>query len=193
MADLTNDSAETLGFAEAISKNYTQPISELLDLHGFCPATPAYFVGSDLAIFNGVFDAATAMEFIKNRSPIGYAPFKDFVAGEYLFRKAYVDFVFEPADGADAQLSLTEATIIADVPDRRETNTATITVAASGVAVTFANAFTAAPRVVVTPIGSTALIPVLTAAPTTTGFTVKLYDNNGTAVTGTVIWTAQGY
>ena len=104
-----------------------------------------------------------------------------------------MDFVFTPIDGADGQLSLTQATVIADVPDKTETNTATITVAASGATVSFSTTFVVAPKVILTPIGATAQTAVLTATPTTTGFTAKLFDSNGTAVTGTFFWTAIGY
>lgn len=193
MADLTNDSDETLDFAEGFGNEYVQPFAEALAVETFYPATP-YFIGSDLGVYSGAMDDAAVAEFLRTRSPLGYAPFRDFVAGEYKFQKAYVEFEFQPADGADAQLSMTAASIIADVPDKSETNVATITTAATGVTVTFATAFSVAPKVVVTPVSAGApLVPMLTATPTTTGFTVKLYDLSGNAVTGTVIWTAIGY
>lgn len=193
MTDFSNNSAETLGFAEGFSNGAAQAFDEALDFNTFYPATP-YFVGSDLGVYSGAMTEAEAAEFIRTRSPLGYSPFRDFVAGEYQFQKAYVNFVFKPIDGADAQIALTAAKITADVPDKSETNTATVTVAASGITVAFASTFAAAPKVVVTPISSGApVIPVLTIAPTTAGFTVKLFDLSGTAVTGTFIWTAIGY
>lgn len=193
MADLTNTSAETLGFSEVSSKGIAQSFAEAIELHTFLPATP-YFWGADLGVYNEAMSSTAVVEFMRARGPIGYSRFRDFVAGEYKFRRAYVDFVFKPLDGADARLSLVEAKIYADVPDRSETDAGTVTNAASGLSVTFTSPFAAAPKVTVTPIsGTTPIVAVLTAAPTTTGFTVKLFDLSGTAVTGSFIWTAMGY
>lgn len=193
MADLTNDSAEAFGFAEGLSNGAGQGFAEALGLAAFYPATP-YYIGSDFGIYNEAMDGAAVEEFMRTRSPLGYGPFRDFVAGEYQFRRAYVDFAFLPIDGADAQLSLAAAHIYADVPDKSETNTGTITNAATGLTVSFTTTFSAAPKVTVTPISSSApLIPVLTAEPTTSSFTVKLFDLSGTAVTGSFIWSALGY
>lgn len=193
MADLTNNSAETLDFAEAYPKAIGQAFAEAVDLNSFYPATP-YFIGSDLGVYNVAMSASEVAEFMRSRAPLGYSPFRDFVAGEYRFQKAYVSFTFKPLDGADAQLTLLSATVNADVPDKIETNSATVTNASTGISITFATAFSAAPRVTVTPISSTTpVIAVLTASPTSTGFTVKLFDLSGTAVTGSFIWTAVGY
>ena len=193
MADLENISAETLDFAEAAPKAVSQAIAEAVELHTFYPATP-HFIGSDLGVYNAALEEEQVAEFIRSRSPLGFSPFRDFVAGEYRFRRAYVSFTFRPLDGADAQITLTDANVFADVPDRVETDSATITVAASGITITFAQPFSVAPKVTVTPISSTVpLVPVLTAAPSTGSFTVKLFDLSGTAVTGSFIWTAVGY
>lgn len=193
MTDYTNDSAETLGFAEVFSNGAGQAFAEALDLHTFYPATP-FHIGSDLGIYTGAMSPASVAEFIRTRAPLGYSPFRDFVAGEYKFQKAYINFAFEPLDGADAQIAMTAAKITADVPDKAETNVSTVTVASTGITIAFSTAFAVAPKVTVTPITSgSPIIPVLTIAPTTAGFTVKLFDLAGAAVTGTFIWTAIGY
>lgn len=193
MADLVNISAEALGIGEVSSRDFSQNFSEAIELHAFYPATP-YVIVSDLGIYNAVMSRAAVEEFVRSRAPIGYSPFRDFVAGEYKFQRAYVNFMFKPLDGADAQLSLVEAKITADVPDKTETNTGTVTNAAAGLAVTFTVGFAIPPRVVVTPIsGATPIVAVLTAQPTSTGFTVKLFDLSGAAVTGSFFWTARGY
>lgn len=193
MADLTNDSAESLGFSEGLSNSMAQAFAEGLQLHAFCPATP-YYIGGDFGVYTGALDEAAVAEFIRSRSPLGYSPFRDFVAGEYKFQKAYVDFVFRPIDGADAQLSLSEAAIYADAPDRSETDIATITNASTGISITFSPAFATAPKVTLTPIASgSPVVAVLTATPTASGFTAKLFNLSGTAVTGSLIWSATGY
>lgn len=192
MADLVNNSAETLGFSEARTSGMGQALAESLGFLPFYPATP-YHIGGDFAVYNAAVAAVDAMDFIVDRGPLGYSHFRDFVAGEYQFRRAYLDFVFTPIDGADAQLTLGTATVYADVPDKSESGSGVISSAGSGLAVSFTTGFAVAPNVTVTGIGTGAVIAVLTAAPTATGFTVKLFDTSGTAVTGTVIWTAIGY
>lgn len=192
MADLENISNETLGFSPAAGAGVAQAFAESFAVRAFYPATP-YFLGADLGVYSTARDRDQALEFIRSRSPIGYAPFRDFVASEYKFRRAYVQFLFAPLDGSDAQLSLDAARVFADVPDRRENDQGTVTNAATGLSVTFARAFSAAPKVTITPISATPVIAVLTAAATTTGFTVKLYDLSGNAVTGSFFWTASGY
>lgn len=193
MADLVNISSETLDFAAAPSKGVSQAIAEALELHSFCPATP-YFIGSDLGVYSSAMSESEVAEFIRTRAPLGYSPFRDFVAGEYRFQKAYVNFVFRPLDASDAQITLSAAEIFADVPDKIETDTATVTNASTGISVTFSTTFAAAPRVTITPVSSVdPVVAVLTAAPTISGFTAKLFDLSGTEVTGTFIWTAAGY
>ena len=193
MADLVNNSDETLGVGEGLVKGLSQAFSESVELHSFQRATP-YMAASDLGIYNVAMSRTAVEEFIRSRAPIGYSPFRDFVAGEYKFQKAYINFLYKPLDGADAQLSLAEAKITADVPDKTETNAGTVTNAATGLSVTFTVGFAIPPRVVVTPIsGTTPIVAVLSTQPTTTGFTVKLFDLSGTAVTGSFFWTARGY
>lgn len=193
MADLTNTSAETLAFSEVGSKGIGQSFSEAIELHTFQTANP-YFFGADLGIYSEAMTSTAVAEFMRSRGPIGYSRFRDFVAGEYKFQRALVDFVFKPLDGADARLSLVEASIYADVPDRSETDAGTVTNATTGLSVTFSAPFSQPPKVTVTPVSAaTPVVAVLTASPTTTGFTVKLYNLSGTAVTGSFIWTALGY
>lgn len=192
MADLVNSSSETLGFAEARGSDVSQALAEALGWLPFYPATPYHGAG-DFGAYNAPVADGEASDFITYRGPLGYSRFRNFVPGEYQFRRAYIDFVFTPVDDADAQLTLSAATIYADVPDKVESGSGTITVAATGLVVTFASAFATPPNVTVNGIGSTAVIAVLTAAPTTGGFTVKLFNTSGVAVTGTVLWTAIGY
>jgi hypothetical protein len=192
MTDHLNNSDETLAFSGALAKGASKVFAESLSLHGFQPAS-AYSYAADLGIYDVALNADEVAEFIRTRSPIGYSPFRDFVASEYKFEKAYVQFQFRPLDGADAQLSLDQAHIFADVPDRAENALAEITNASTGLAVTFSRAFAATPKVTVTPVSTTPVIAVLTVAPTTTGFTVKLFDLTGGAVTGSFFWTALGY
>lgn len=192
MANLVNTSNETLGFTEVGSKGMSQPFAEAISLHTFYPASP-FFRAADLGLYSAPMSAEAVEEFIRTRAPIGFSPFREFVASEYKFQQAYVQFVFKPLDGSDAQLSLTTANVKADVPDRFENDTGTVTNASSGLTITFTRAFVTAPKVTVTPVSTSAVIAVLTATPTTTGFTVKLFNTSGTAITGSFFWTASGY
>lgn len=185
-------SAETFGFSDAIENGLDGIHDEGFQFRDWVVSTQHSIMG-DLAIYDEYFNPNEAEDFMLNRPPVGYTYFADFDAGTIKFQYAFVNFVFEPKNSIDATLSLTGAVIYADLPDKVESNTATVTVAATGVSVTFTKTFHVAPDVVITPIGSSAISVALTAAPSTTGFTAKMYDSAGTAITGTFIWTAVGY
>jgi hypothetical protein len=192
MVAYLNISGETLGFAEALGNGFTQELAEALGLYGFSNATPALNV-ADLGIYNTAWEAQKVKNFLRNRGPIGYSRFTDLVPGDFKFTKAYIDFMFTSLEATDSQISLTEAKVVADVPDIIESGTATISVAANGAAITFSKTFHIVPRVVITPVSAAHAVPTITTGPSTTGFTAKLFNTAGTAITGTFIWTAVGY
>lgn len=152
-------------------------------------------VVSDVEIRSGVFTRADFAAYAPTKSPVGYQPFKEFVPADYEFQTAIVRLVFK-TDDSNLLLSAVASTVRVDVPDVVEVGNATITNAATGVAVTFTRAFSVPPEVTVQQKGGATLaIPQITAGPTTTGFTVKLFDaaNPTTAVTGTITFSALGY
>ncbi|MCY1295701.1 hypothetical protein D9M70_450530 [compost metagenome] len=81
-----------------------------------------------------------------------------------------------------------------DVPDRFERGSVTILDANAGVHIEFAKPFYVAPEVTCTLKGGTVIaVPRVLDGTTTDGFTVTLQLTDGTKVTGTVSWIAQGY
>ena len=77
-----------------------------------------------------------------------------------------------------------------DKPARSESGTGAA-VLVTGTTFTYQQAFVNAPVPTVTPIGSSAIIAVVSAY-STTGFTVKLYNTSGTEISGTINWISTG-
>jgi len=65
------------------------------------------------------------------------------------------------------------------------------TIAVSGTSFTFTDRFHATPKITITPISATAVLPIITAQ-STTGFTVKVFDTVPADVGGVVNWSAEG-
>ncbi len=82
--------------------------------------------------------------------------------------------------------------IDADLPDIDENGTDTVSVAADGKAVTFTKTYHEAPLVNINITSGDAYAYKFSVNPTITGFTVKLYQLNGTAVTGDFSWSSHG-
>ena len=192
MAKLVNKLAETFSMTDAQKRDFALGVDETVRVRDFVTSMP-YAILGDLGIYDTAMTLQNFRAFAKNRSPIGFSPFRDFVPGEYRFRRAVIDYVFSPLDTGDAVITLTEAKVYADIPDLIESGTATITVAASGITVVFARAFKFAPRVTITPIGAAMATVVLSAAPTLIDFNAKMYNQAGVAIAGSFIWTAMGY
>ncbi len=80
-----------------------------------------------------------------------------------------------------------------DVPDIDEYGSSSVTNASTGKAITFAKTFHAVPKVTVIPTSGTAVYYKFSVNPTTTGFTVKLYDIAQTSVLCTFDYKVKGY
>lgn len=77
-----------------------------------------------------------------------------------------------------------------DVAEQSESGSG-VTIPASGLSITFNNAFHNAPSIQITVAGGAALIATYTGA-SGTGFTAHVYNTSGTEVGGTINWTATG-
>ena len=80
----------------------------------------------------------------------------------------------------------------ADLPDVDEVGSGEVTVAADGCEITFTKEFHDSPSVNIDILSGDGFLHKFTVTPTTTGFTVKLYDLSGTAKTGTFKYHAHG-
>jgi len=80
----------------------------------------------------------------------------------------------------------------ADLPDVDEFGAGEVTVAADGCEITFTKTFHEAPSVNIDILDGDAYVHKFSSAPSTTGFTVKLYELDGTAATGNFRYHAHG-
>jgi hypothetical protein len=124
--------------------------------------------------------------------PPGYTDFRDFIQGDYTYRRALFRAVLNSRNSDRGFIDALRVTV--DVPDVFDRGTTQITDAAAGAAIYFSRSFRVAPEVTMTHKGGTAVaIPRLLGAVTTTGFTAVLENSSGTRVTGSFTWIAQGY
>jgi len=124
--------------------------------------------------------------------PPGYTDFRDFIQGDYTYRRALFRAVLNSRNSDRGYIDGLRVTV--DVPDIFDRGTTQITDAAAGAAIYFSRSFRVAPEVTMTHKGGTAVaIPRLLGAVTTTGFTAVLENSSGTRVTGSFTWIAQGY
>jgi hypothetical protein len=147
----------------------------------------------DFATYTTEMDAAGFIAFVTQRRPLGAYPWQPLIPADYGFQTAFVRLTVDVGDrGQD--VFVTDAKLRVDVPDILDSGS--VAVSAGGTAVTFARTFNSAPAVsVIQTGGAVTAVPRITAGPTTTGFTVFLYDaaNPATAVAGTINFNAKGY
>ena len=124
--------------------------------------------------------------------PPGYTDFRDFIQGDYTYRRALFRAILNSRNSDRAFIDALRVTV--DVPDIFDRGTAQITDPAAGASIYFSRSFRVAPEVTMTHKGGTAVaIPRLLGAVTTTGFTAVLENSSGTRLTGSFTWIAQGY
>jgi hypothetical protein len=124
--------------------------------------------------------------------PPGYTDFRDFIQGDYTYRRALFRAILNSRNSDRAFIDALRVTV--DVPDIFDRGTAQITDPAAGASIYFSRSFRVAPEVTMTHKGGSAVaIPRLLGAVTTTGFTAVLENSSGTRVSGSFTWIAQGY
>ena len=124
--------------------------------------------------------------------PPGYTDFRDFIQGDYTYRRALFRAILNSRNSDRAFIDALRVTV--DVPDIFDRGTAQITDPAAGASIYFSRSFRVAPEVTMTHKGGTTVaIPRLLGAVTTTGFTAVLENSSGTRVAGSFTWIAQGY
>ena len=147
---------------------------------------------SDIKIKNTNLSTDTFNCIVDRCSMPGYAPFVNFLVGDY----EYTDAIFKiRSTSADTNRGvMTGLTVDVDVPDIIQKGTATIVTAGSGIAVTYGTVFSVAPELVTAfKSGSAVAIPEVISQ-SNTGFTVKLWNpTTSTYITGSVTWAAHGY
>jgi predicted phage tail protein len=111
--------------------------------------------------------------------------------GDYKCRYFQLRMTMTRADVGQA-LECSQFDYFADLPDVDDFGTATVSTAADGIAVTFNKTYHQIPSVNVDILSGDGFLHKFSVVPSTTGFTVKLYDLSGTAKTGDIRWAAHG-
>lgn len=127
-------------------------------------------------------------EFKKLETPVGFAPFRDFVIGDYSYQEAIFRMILQGPVTSGRPLA-TDWTLNVDVPDISDRGTCTIP--AAGARVKFAKRFYAVPEVHVAVRGGLGATPEYEVD--VEGFTVVLRKADGTTVEGVISWQANGY
>ncbi len=127
--------------------------------------------------------------FLNLNSPVGYTPFTKFVPGELEYQKALIALVLTgPLTTGRPQITNWQLTV--DVPDQRDSGTCAIP--AANTFVPFNVRFFVPPEVLVQLRGGSTGTPDITRI-TDEGFYVQIQDSDGQLVTGTIVWSADGY
>ena len=190
MPDFANESVEAISIAEVVAKHMKVANAESVEVLNFL-AKGSNGVFGDMAITNTAMSAAEFEDFFRDRSPIGFSPFKDLVPGELTYQTGYLMFVFEPETGVTAVLSAQGVVFNADVPDLLDSGN--YSVLAAGSTINFNRTFAVAPNLSIVPLLATAATVTITSAPSATSFSVKVFNAAGTAIACDIHWTAVGY
>jgi hypothetical protein len=150
-------------------------------------------VFGDVVVRNTALTEDLFRQITSARAPVGFDPFKPFLPGDYLFQTAIINATTEPADGLNETVSIQTFKTTTDVQDLSDRSTESVP--SGGKTITFGQAFTVVPEVIVQQTGGlVTAIPVVSAI-TTTSFFVRLFDaaSPATGVAGTISWSATGY
>lgn len=153
MPDLLWESAETIQISGSYPSHLNSRTDETIAIADF-DAKGSNGVFGDMAINNTAMSAAEFEDFIRDRSPIGFSPFKDLVPGELTYQTGYLMFVFEPETGVNAVLSAQGVVFNADVPDLLDSGNSSVL--AAGSTINFNRTFAVAPKLSIVPLLATA-------------------------------------
>lgn len=149
-------------------------------------------VVSDMLIAASALSKETFDGMFKTGQPPGYTPFRDFMPGDYSYRRALFRAILETTSADRAYIEALRVTV--DVPDVLDRGTGHITDPAAGIAVSFTRSFNVPPEVTLTHKGGTRVAIARLKGPVNTkGFSAMLEDLNGNLLAGSFTWVAQGY
>jgi hypothetical protein len=122
---------------------------------------------------------------------ITWSAWEDWISADYSCRYFQIQATLT-RDSLSTSLLWSEFIIKVDIPDVDETGDGEVTVAATGDEITFTKTFHEPPVVNINITSGTGYAVKFSVNPSITGFTVKLYQLDGTAVIGTFTWSAHG-
>ncbi|HNX82486.1 MAG TPA: phage tail protein [Candidatus Omnitrophota bacterium] len=120
-----------------------------------------------------------------------WSAWRDWQAGDYKCRYFQIEMTMTRSDTSKT-IQCSALDYYADLPDVDEKGTGTVSNASTGLAVTLAKTFHEAPSVNIDILSGDGYVHKFSVVPSTTGFTVKLYKLDGTAVTGDFSYHAHG-
>lgn len=149
-------------------------------------------VVSDMLIAASALSDDSFETLFNSGQPPGYTQFRDFMPGDYTYRRALFRAILETSSADRAYIEALRVTV--DVPDVLDRGTAHITDPSMGITVSFTRTFNQPPEVTLTHKGGTrAAIARLKGPVSIQGFSAVLEDLNGHLLTGSFTWVAQGY
>lgn len=153
--------------------------------------TEAVFGNAELR--TSLYSYAEFVDAARLRAPAGYLPWRNFLDGDYSYQHALVWARLAATSDATGDITLNELWTFADLPDVLDRGT--VSVSGSGSAsVTFNRTFHGIPEISITQVGGTGVVFPKVTARSAAGFTVSLYDADGTTLkAGEVSWRAEGY
>lgn len=168
----------------------TLNINETLAVQGRLRGA-ARAVISDLAVATvTTMTDQTFAELLETGGPVGYEPFRNFIAGDHEYEDALFKAVFGAGQGSlPRALSLS---VTVDVPDVFDRGSAA-TLATGVVRVNFTRSFNEPPEVDATLKGGTTVAAPRVSNITAAGFDLELIDPTNARVAGLVSWSAKGY
>ncbi|MDR9847008.1 hypothetical protein [Herbaspirillum huttiense] len=148
---------------------------------------------SDMSVLLDELDLFSFGNMVDSGHAPGFADFKDFIPGDYTYDQAIYRVILESINTDRARLRTLSVSV--DVPDVTDRGSGTITIADQGLRVNFARSFHIPPEVTLTLKGGSVIaIPKIIGSVDTSGFTCALINpTDGTHVTGTFTWAAEGY
>lgn len=185
--------AESLSFAEAISKAFALNKSEAFALFEEYRRRGNAVI-SDMIAATGDITALDFQNIVDAGHAPGFAPFRDFVPGDYEYQQAIFRAVLESINSDRARI--TKLNVQVDVPDVFDSGSAIIAPAnaSTGVRVNFARSFHIIPEITMTLKGGTVVAIPKSVSPDAAGFTAMLIDPaTGNGVAGEITWAAHGY
>jgi hypothetical protein len=176
--------------AEVVS--YAQQLAELWNTRDRYLRNAGGVVG-DLEVSQTPLTLTDFANFVNSHSPTGYAPFKQLIAGDYLYQDAIVWMRLISQRSSTDTISISQAVLEVDVPDQFDSGS--IDIPAGGQRVLFARKFNVVPDVVAQVVGGTQLAYPDISEIDETGFYVNCLSmaNTSQSVEGVVSWKASGY
>lgn len=179
---------EVQNIADSISKEYGLTNKESLSV------IDDYYRASNMVISDiAFFDGEKAISELSGRDvPVGFAPFREFIPGDWLYKDAIFKMVIESTD-ATASPGVSEWKLNIDVPDVFDKGTYECKAGKSS-SITFSRRFWDIPDVTIKIRGeNSALLHIENLVTTVEGFTFDLMNSSNAKVAGSIYWKAEGY